>query len=137
MSEQLSGPQLFARYVVPCAESRGLSQEEIERLMRIAKCEEDPDVIFLERCFPKPVGEMREFWLSSGFVCLLWDKHMVQMFWWQHKGQGGDCAVKIATACFAVGRGVRVISGSDTFVALDALNLCPQLGDNVRIHLRT
>jgi len=32
MSEQLSGPQLFARYVVPCAESRGLSQEDIERL---------------------------------------------------------------------------------------------------------
>lgn len=103
----MTGSKLFSRYVLPCH----LSQEEFDKIKRFAKGEEEPDVAFLEQCFPRIVKELKDWSLES-----------VAEYWHQHQGSGENCVVRPALICSVGDNGVvEVLCNYKTF---NVLNLC-------------
>ncbi len=68
--KKLSGPQLFIRYVFVCGDAKvkegKITPEELKELGKIIKMGREPDTAFLEKLFPKPAEDMRNFSRSIG-----------------------------------------------------------------------
>jgi hypothetical protein len=98
---QLTGPQLFLRYAWPCAEDRLhiklISQDDFEKLRWLILDKAEPEICFLEKCFPGAVKALKDFSFASGSTDIwsMWSFGNVAQFWRHNHGHNGDCAVTI------------------------------------------
>lgn len=96
MVKKMSGPKLFLRYAFPCAEDRFhasfISCEDLKLLERIIKFDEEPEVLILQKCFPKAVNNLVNFAESTGKI--VWAFETVAEYWRFHHDHSDESRVK-------------------------------------------
>ena len=143
--EQLTGPQLFLRYAWPCAEDRLhaqlISQGDFEKLRWLILDKSEPDIYFLEHCFPKAVKSLKDFSETTGTTdtWLVWSFGNVAKFWRHNHGSGqghdGDCAVTVGIVLSVTLTHNLLISSNDkTFYVPNIYRIPLEKKDQIYIH---
>jgi hypothetical protein len=82
-NQNLTGPQLFARYVFVCAEDKvrqkELTRKNQDKLRQLIKNDLKPSIPFLKECFPKPAKFLTIFAVQYGLET--WALSTVSRFW--------------------------------------------------------
>jgi len=134
MVDEISGPKLFLRYAFPCAEYRLhaslISQQDFDTLKLLAETGDEPETVFLEKCFPNAVKDLGEH-AKLRDITNMWATKTVAQLWRYLHGHNNHCAVKLLAV-----RGIRgqEIDVGLSFIVINLYNLDLRKGDLIFVH---